>query len=230
MQPKEIYIKVTKDGPYLLYGIPKINEEIIISDEENIAIEYRQGRIFEIKKFPAALCRCGKTKNAPFCDGEHTKDNFDGTETASFEPVINNTVVYEGAGLILKDNEDLCASARFCDAKGTIWNLIFEETEEAQKEVIRQANLCPAGRFIITDKNGTVIEDISPQEISILEDEGLEISGPIWVKGSIRVESINGKSYEIRNDQTLCRCGNSKNKPFCDSAHCHKGYKATYKD
>ena len=41
----------------------------------------------------------------------------------------------------------------------------------------------------------------------------------IWVKGGIRIEGADGRSYEIRNRVTLCRCGQSSNKPFCDGTH-----------
>ncbi|UCF09264.1 MAG: CDGSH iron-sulfur domain-containing protein, partial [Thermoplasmata archaeon] len=43
--------------------------------------------------------------------------------------------------------------------------------------------------------------------------------GPIWVRGRIPIESADGHIYEIRNRVTLCRCGWSSNKPFCDSSH-----------
>ena len=33
------------------------------------------------------------------------------------------------------------------------------------------------------------------------------------------IESADGKKYEIRNRVTLCRCGKSNNKPFCDGNH-----------
>ena len=66
---------------------------------------------------------------------------------------------------------------------------------------------------------GDVIEPDLEKEISPLEDGGLHISGPLWIKGGIRIESESGRSYEIRNRQTLCRCGHSVNKPFCNGAH-----------
>ncbi len=55
--------------------------------------------------------------------------------------------------------------------------------------------------------------------LALIEDPGIGVSGPIWVRGGVRIESAEGKIYEIRNRVTLCRCGKSKNKPFCDSAH-----------
>jgi hypothetical protein len=64
-----------------------------------------------------------------------------------------------------------------------------------------------------------VIEAVLEQSISILQDPQGGVRGPIWVKGGIPIESSDGEVYEIRNRVTLCRCGNSKNKPFCDAAH-----------
>ena len=45
------------------------------------------------------------------------------------------------------------------------------------------------------------------------------VSGPIWVRGGIPVVAADGHAYEIRNRVTLCRCGASSNKPFCDGSH-----------
>lgn len=229
MPDKEVYVKITKDGPYMVYGIKNIAQNIIITDENGVCIEYGVGKNFEIKTDPAAICRCGNTKNSPYCDGSHLSAEFDGKSTASFEPVLDGAVKYEGPNLVLIDKEELCGFARFCDARGSIWNLIYKGDEESDKQAIKEANLCPAGRLMMFDKEGNSLE--SPQEISVslLEDKGLRISGPLWLRGGIRVENENGESYEVRNKQTLCRCGKSKNKPFCDSAHRHVKFKADYK-
>jgi CDGSH-type Zn-finger protein len=39
------------------------------------------------------------------------------------------------------------------------------------------------------------------------------------VKGGVPVESADASVFENRNRVTLCRCGGSKNKPFCDGTH-----------
>lgn len=218
-EPKEIYIKVTNNGPYLVYGMPEISQKTILADENNFGIEYGDGKVFEIITEPVALCRCGKTKNPPFCDGSHIDSGFDGTETASFEPILESAIKHEGPNLTLADNEKLCAFARFCDAQGGIWNLIKEGTEASDAVAVKEANLCPAGRLIILDKEGKILEENLPKSIALLDDDGLKISGPLWLRGGIRVESADGKSYEVRNRQTICRCGESKNKPFCDCSH-----------
>lgn len=221
---KQLFIKVTKDGPYLVFGDCKLTQKIMLADENGICIEYAQGKVFEIKGSPYALCRCGKSKTPPFCDGSH-KEGFCGKETASFEPVLKNAIKYEGPNLTLMDNEALCSYARFCDAYGTIWSLIYQGSADSDFKTINEANMCPSGRLMIFDKQGNPIEEHLEPEISILEDDGLKISGPLWVQGSIRVESADAKSYEVRNRQTLCRCGKSKNKPFCDSTHKYINFK-----
>lgn len=226
----EICIKVLKDGPYLIYGMSFLQEEIIYTDEEGISTGYKAGKIYNIPNSPVSLCRCGKTCNSPFCDGTHSKINFNGQETAKFEKAVDNAKIYYGAKYNLIDKEELCALARFCDAKGSIWELIQKSDEESCQEVLKQANLCPSGRLIITDKNNNIIEEEYQKAISIIEDNGLKVSGPIRLKGGITVESAEGKCYEARNRQTLCRCGKSKNKPFCDCSHFHTGFHAGKQD
>jgi len=230
MDKKEPYIKVTKDGPYLVYGVPDISEKVILTDEDGISIKYGNGKQFEIKTDPVALCRCGKSKNAPFCDGTHEKSGFDGEETASFEPILKNAEAIEGPNLTLMDNQNYCAFARFCDAHGQVWRLVTLGGERSDKLTVREACDCPAGRLMVLDKEGNVIEEKYPLSIAALEDSGLKISGPLWVRGGIRVESADGKSYEVRNRQTLCRCGASSNKPFCNGAHASIRYTAKTSD
>lgn len=225
---KEIYIKVTKDGPYLVYGIAKVAQKIILTDENGVSIKYGDGQTFEVKEDPVALCRCGYSKNAPFCDGSHAIEGFDGDETASFEPILNNAQAFVGPNLTLMDNQDYCAFARFCDAHGQIWNLVEYGDKQTDEWTIQEANYCPAGRLMVFDKAGNMIEHKLPQDVNVIEDPKLKVSGPLWIRGGIRVESEDGKSYEVRNRQTLCRCGASANKPFCNGAHASVKYKADY--
>lgn len=221
MSEKLPYIKVTKDGPYLLFGATKISEKIILTDENGISVKYGDGKTFEIKSDPVALCRCGRSKNAPFCDGAHLTANFDGTETASFQPIMEqpSADAFRGPNQTLLDNQNYCAFARFCDRGGRIWNLVMRGDDASDKLAADEANLCPAGRLMMFTNDGELMEDASEPTVHTIEDDGLKISGPLWIRGGIRVESESGKSYEVRQKQTLCRCGASANKPFCNGAH-----------
>ena len=218
--PPTANIQITKDGPYLINGGLPLSEQHIVTNAEGESLDYRDG-----KKYPAqtqyALCRCGQSGNKPFCDGTHKKVRFDGTETASREPYIDQAETLDGATVRLTDAENLCAFARFCDPKGRIWNLV-EKTDdpEVRRIVEAEAAHCPAGRLVVWDrKTGKAIEPEFKPSLGLIEDTEKQVSGPIWVRGGIPVVSADGKTYEVRNRVTLCRCGRSSNKPFCDGSH-----------
>jgi CDGSH-type Zn-finger protein len=215
-----VEINVSKDGPYLVSGKVPISEQIIIVDKTGIPVEWGKGKEFPPKE-KCGLCRCGSSQTKPYCDGTHIKINFDGTEEASRAPYLEKAKVIDGPKLKLTDAEDLCASARFCHRAGEIWNLIPKtEDPEAKQIAIEEARDCPSGRLVIWNKEtDTPIEPTLEKSIGLIEDPQVECSGPIWVKGGIRITSSDGQPYEIRNRVTLCRCGKSTIKPFCDSSH-----------
>lgn len=219
----EKYIQIVENGPYLVFGEDEVVQEIIIPDSEGASWQYEKTKMFknpDSSEEHMALCRCGESRHKPFCDGTHEKINWDGEETAGFEPILEGAEEIRGPNLTLTDNEKYCAYARFCDAKGRVWNLVMEGTPETDELAVREACNCPAGRLMMKkNKDGAFIEPELKPEVSILEDPGIECSGPIWVKGGIEVKSAKGKSYEVRNRQTLCRYGKSSNKPFCDGSH-----------
>ena len=69
--------------------------------------------------------------------------------------------------------------------------------------------------------------DIEPEfapSIGIVADPAQGLAGPIWVRGGIAVTSAEGETYEVRNRVTLCRCGASANKPFCDARRASIGF------
>ncbi|MBQ7824524.1 MAG: CDGSH iron-sulfur domain-containing protein [Bacteroidaceae bacterium] len=219
--PETFYIKVTADGPYLLFGNPPIDEEIIVFNDNGDSWLYKRGKHFNSEKSPVALCRCGSSKNKPYCDGSHRHCHWDSKETASHKPLLDEAYIYEGPTMILADNEVYCAFARFCDAYGTIWNLVQKAETDIERELVKhEAGHCPAGRLIVWDKKtGKPYEPHFEPSVGIIEDSGLKVHGPLWVKGGIRIEGADGRSYEVRNRVTLCRCGASFNKPFCDGTH-----------
>ena len=86
---------------------------IIIAGSDGTASEWQHGTKYPLRKI-YSLCRCGQSKNKPFCDGTHVKSNFDGSETAGEEAYLDMPKEIDGATLKLTDIEELCASARFC--------------------------------------------------------------------------------------------------------------------
>jgi CDGSH-type Zn-finger protein len=213
-------IKVGKNGPYLVSGGVSVSKQTIISDPEGTAWKWREDIKYK-RQEKCGLCRCGHSKNKPYCDGTHLKIGFDGTETAGAEVYLKKPKEIDGPVLKLFDIEELCASARFCHRATGIWNLVPKsEKAEIRKTIIEEIFDCPSGRLIILDKkSGKNIEAETEESIVAIEDPWAGVSGPLRVQGGIPIESADGKIYRIRNRVTLCRCGKSKNKPFCDSSH-----------
>jgi len=214
-------IVVSKNGPYIVFGGLPLAREIAVPDSEGHPVKWVKG-----KRFPTegnySLCRCGLSKKRPFCDGTHAKTGFDGTETASREEFLKQAEEFRGPGLVLADWPELCARAGFCHSKeGDTWSLTkASDDPKAKKIAIRQACDCPAGRLVAYEKDtDKPIEPKFEQSISVTKWQGEKFLGPLWVKGGVQIESQDGKKYETRNRVTLCSCGKSKNKPFCDGSH-----------
>lgn len=104
-------------------------------------------------RFRAALCRCGLSKNKPFCDNSHGEGRF---------------TDYGAVG----------ESGEAIDSKGGIL------------KVGRAAN------------------------------------GPLLLNGNFAIVASSGRVAWSGTKAALCRCGQSKNKPFCDGAHKDAGFQA----
>ena len=170
---------------------------------------------------PLPLCRCGHSGNKPFCDETHADIGFDGAETADNTPYMDQAETFDGPTMVLTDAESFCAFARFCDPDGQVWDLIREtDKQDARDKVRHRLGHCPSGRLIAWEKaENAPLEPQFQPSLGLVKDPQMEVSGPIWVRGGIAVEGADGTRYEVRNRVTLCRCGGSGNKPFCDGTH-----------
>lgn len=213
-------IKIIKDGPYRVTGGVPLFEQAIATDNAGHTRE-----LIDIKEYPLqdtyVLCRCGASKNKPFCDGTHFKIGFDGSETASKKPFLEKVETFEGPDLKLTDAHEFCDHSRFCLRSGGIRKLIQKSDDpDARQAAIDEAMICPSGRLVLWDKKtGKPFEKEFDPSIVLVHDMQKGCEGPLWVRGGIPIESADGSIYESRNRVTLCRCGKSENKPYCDGSH-----------
>src|SRR6185436_8090571 len=133
---------------------------------------------------------------------------------------------YSASDVAIHDDRSVCSHAGHCtDNLPSVFKLRTEpwiDPEGAPAETIASViATCPSGalRHTVRASDDPVEEPREP-EVSPSRD------GPYRLTGAIRVLSADGRPYERRARQTLCRCGGSKNKPFCDGTHWHIGFRA----
>ncbi len=218
--PDGMQVTVSRNGPYIVTGGVPLMVMEICNDDQGYCHTWRKVREFPVEE-TYALCRCGQSSNKPFCDGTHGRVPFNGTEMAGGEPYLRHPRIIRGPDLELADYENICVHARFCMRPSGVWNLTQHSDDPAARETaIEEACNCPSGRLVLRHmKTGEVIEPELEPSIVVIEYPARGEHGPYWVRGGIPVVSADGKTYTVRNRLTLCRCGKSRNKPFCDGSH-----------
>ncbi len=207
--PTEATVQVTANGPYLVHG--------------GLPVHDAHGEVLDAAD-RYALCRCGGSANKPFCDGTHARNGFKGDETADRGPISARQDDYAGTRVTIHDDRSVCAHAGFCtDNLAAVFKLgkepWIDATAADAAAIVAQVKQCPSGALGVTVDSGSKEDDV-PQGIHPVPD------GPYRLTGAVQVVAADGTPYEIRNRQTLCRCGGSPNKPFCNGTHWKIGFTA----
>jgi CDGSH-type Zn-finger protein len=227
--PSEPKIVVRKNGPYRVYGdVPLVGKTQIVS-EFGEPLTWKKGQAIDTEAHHReqwySLCRCGQSHEKPFCDGTHKQVGFDGTETADTRPIAERQAAYDGDGtLAVKHDDTLCSESGFCGTRNVHLRELAKTAGEAgvAAQIIAMIEHCPSGSLTYAAKAGEAeIEPDLPQQIAVTTEITSEgpIAGPLWVTGHLPIERADGQPLEARNRVTLCNCGRSKNKPFCDGTH-----------
>ena len=169
-----------------------------------------------------ALCRCGGSSNKPFCDGTHNKNGF--SDARQSDPSADKVENYRARGITIHDNRALCAHAGRCtDGLASVFRYKQEPWIDpaagAIEEIIEVIGRCPSGALSYTlDEAGEAVPPCNPS-ITVSKDGPYEVVGNVQLLGQTWGEGASTERY------TLCRCGGSKNKPFCDGTHWSIGFK-----
>ncbi|MEE8395553.1 MAG: CDGSH iron-sulfur domain-containing protein [bacterium] len=163
-----------------------------------------------------ALCRCGASAKKPFCDGSHNKIEFDG---APGQPAAGDGVQdFAGKAITVHDNRATCAHIGICtDRLAAVFNSGGEPWIDpdgaAAAEVAEIVKACPSGALSYTLAGARLDDAGAEMEIQVSKD------GPYYVTGGIPIDRGNRAQGASEQRYALCRCGASKNKPFCDGSH-----------
>lgn len=184
--------------------------------EDNLPILVKDGKIINSKS-PTYLCRCGASMNKPFCDGEHQKKGFTSKKEITEELLYE----YKGKEININFNRSICAGAGACVrglpsvfVSGGGKNWIHPENDSIDK-ITNTVNACPSGALSYTLKSKTHIDTRKNPKITIIKD------GPYNVEGVLCAHKQKPTKFS-ETKYTLCRCGYSKNKPYCDYSHAQK--------
>ncbi len=200
-------IKVSKNGPYIVTGLERLR------NSKGVFIETSPSM---------ALCRCGGSSNKPFCDGTHIKKGFSGDK--SEDRVPDKMDKYEGKDITIHDNRGVCSHMGHCtDNSPSVFRMGEEpwidpdgDDKERTSRVIRT---CPSGALSYSIDGEMHKDHLHEPEIFVGKDRSYHVAGGIELK------DVDGSEPETKEHYTLCRCGSSKNKPFCDGTHWHIGFR-----
>ena len=80
---------------------------------------------------------------------------------------------------------------------------------------------CPSGALKYVRHDGGAQEQRPAQNVIVVTD-----SGEYQLRGDVELVTMSGETVAEEYRMTLCRCGESDNKPFCDNAHRKAGFEA----
>ena len=130
----------------------------------------------------------------------------------------------EGASLVISFEAKRCIHARFCVLQqpgvfkaNVVGPWLAPDDATSTAGLIATVENCPSGALQYQRKDGGPGE--APPPVNLIQ---VRENGPLAFHGALALEGA-----AIGTRATLCRCGESKNKPFCDGSHKDAGFTAT---
>lgn len=200
-EPQKPTIECSENGPYIVRNLEKLHNS--------------RGEPIPTRR-TIALCRCGGSSNKPFCDGTHSTIRF--TSEKLTDGARDKRRDYVGKHIVVHDNRGICSHAGFCtDTLASVFRMkekpwIDPNGAEAEA-IIETVRKCPSGALSYSIAGVEYRDQEHDPMISVSKD------GPYYVSGRIEFKDQAWGEGASQEHYTLCRCGASENKPFCDGSH-----------
>jgi len=203
-------ILIAQNGPYVVEDIRNLK------DSKGNKIE---------SETKLVLCRCGS--NPIHCDGTHTKIGFNDEKIAGRKP--DRLDVYAGNDITIYDNRGVCSHRGYCTDE---LPSVFKGGKEpwidpngaSIEDIIRICEKCPSGALSYGLPGKERQQNVDRISMISISPKRYGADGPYDIQGSISLVDHDNNSPESKEHYTLCRCGGSKNKPFCDGTHWYLDY------
>ncbi len=170
-----------------------------------------------------AWCRCGKSAMRPYCDGSHA-EGFDDAKDPKRLPDRQDR--YAGQRLEILDNRSLCAHSGFCtDRLAAAFHADQERfvTPNGARldDLISAVRSCPSGALSMALR-GTDARNVTdltrPASVEVSKDGPYRVTGGLPLRGADGNDEPRPVGASLEH-YSLCRCGQSQNKPFCSGMH-----------
>jgi len=193
-------ISFATDGPCMVKGLKNLSNQ-------HGSVECKE---------TMALCRCGASANKPFCDGAHVKIGFSSSKLE--DRIEDKRDTYSGVSITVFDNRSICAHAGYCtNGLADVFRMKQEPWIDPDaatiKEIIAIVNKCPSGALSYS------INGVDQKEQSAEPTIFIAPNGPYVISGGASLLDSQAGEGALNEQYTLCRCGASKNKPYCDGSH-----------
>jgi uncharacterized Fe-S cluster protein YjdI len=139
------------------------------------------------------------------------------------------TLKYKNKDITIVWKPELCIHSTLC------WKGLREVFDPARRPwiiadaaasqlIIDQIQKCPSGAlsYINNAEESSNAEQFVPApQNSIIE---CTLNGPLLITGEVMLKKPDGTEEKKNGTIALCRCGASKNKPYCDGSHRTTGF------
>ncbi len=209
-------IGVAAGGPYLVTNVQRLVDHL--GSEQRPAPQL-------------ALCRCGGSAIKPLCDGTCARTGFSGAKDP--ERVPDRRDSYPGQELTILDNRGICQHSGLCtDRLPTVFRTRAEPfvapAGGRMDEIIRAVRDCPSGALSLAIDGREAREQA---DWGNTREPAIEVTrdGPYRITGGIALTAADGGPVPRAQGASLehcalCRCGHSRNKPFCSGMHWYVGF------
>ena len=138
--------------------------------------------------------------------------------------------VYQAEHITVTFDPNLCVhSARCLSGLPAVFDVGRRKWIDAAaapaEDIARVIDQCPSGAL------GYRRPGLAPETHASLPSPAtvvtLSTDGPLAIEGRVRVQTAGGEVVRETERVALCRCGGTRNQPFCDGSHLTVGFKST---